>query len=104
MRKKNTFLFATGFLMIGQLSFAAEEMEKLQQDVASARKQVYKLEAPVFKNLREVGVVLDCLSLRDGKRFASIEDATKEQLKEAGLRIVEDDAGQVVSNAASRDA
>ncbi len=86
-------MLAIGLLMIGQLGFASEEKDKLQEQLAVAKEQAQELEAPVFMNLKEIGLFLDCLSLRDGKRFAPIEDAARDQLKAAGLVIAADKAG-----------
>ena len=92
--RRNTFLLAIGLLMIGQLGFASEESDKLREQLAVAKEQTEELEAPVFMNLKEIGLFFDCLSLKDGKkRFAPIEDAARDQLKAAGLVIAADKAG-----------
>ena len=74
-------MLAIGLLMIGQFGFTSEEIEKLQEQLAVAKEQAHELEAPLFINLKEIGLFFDSLSLRDGKRFAPIEEAVRDQLK-----------------------
>ena len=86
-------MLAIGLLMIGQFGFTSEEIEKLQEQLAVAKEQAHELEAPLFINLKEIGLFFDSLSLRDGKRFAPIEEAVRDQLKAVGLAIAKDEAG-----------
>lgn len=96
-RRVHLYLLATFFVAFfiysGIESFADDDIEKLNANLTAAKQQLFDLEAPIFKNLSELGLYFDCLSMRDGQRYTAIESDLRSRLSAAGLKVV-DDAGK----------
>lgn len=77
------------------LAGGERSVEQLQAELAAAQKEICELDAPVFKNLREIGFVCSDLGRVQGQSLALIEKKMKEQLKGAGLDIFEIKANEL---------